>query len=438
MNVASKLICGIALCVLLGSAHAVGSPQVAMQLNARYSSTPAQCVGRAPAFACSGVLLRAVPASDVETFWKKDDAAQLVFLRKDRAFDGLAAPSGFVLFDRLTAVGLGKPYQADSSAGGVVVSTWNAQVPAQLPIQAIFYDVTRAGALAAAQRSQRAYFDATAQWLPVVRLHLGDGNGLVFGFSQQDQLDNGYRVTRRLNQRYADTRPGCISGRSGFDCNGVLLRSTGTGNFKAWNPAPRALKNGGVSFSYLRSDMAIKVVVWPQGYLIRETAAPVVHTLPAACLYVADGATHDAVSTNTCTFRGWCDEKQPPVNSVATWSASTAGNRFRSCAFRADATALQLMVEIRQKVPGLTGWNEIMVPTWPQDIAAQLPIEAFFFSATAHYLGQVGGTNGLAGGQSFQQDYFKETSRWLPLVKLDVQAANRQPFTYDPAVQQLK
>lgn len=184
--------------------------------------------------------------------------------------------------------------------------------------------------------------------------------------------------------------------------------------------------------------MAIKVVVWPQGYLIRETAAPVIHTLPAACLYVADGATHDAVSTNTCTFRGWCDEKQPPVNSVATWSASTAGNRFRSCAFRADATALQLMVEIRQKVPGLTGWNEIMVPTWPQDIAAQLPIEAFFFSATAHYLGQVGGTNGLAGGQSFQQDYFKETSRWLPLVKLDVQAANRQPFTYDPAVQQLK
>lgn len=203
MNVASKLICGIALCVLLGSAHAVGSPQVAMQLNARYSSTPAQCVGRAPAFACSGVLLRAVPASDVETFWEKDDAAQLIFLRKDRALDGLAAPSGFVLFDRLTAVGLGKPYQAGSSAGGVVVSTWNAQVPAQLPIQAIFYDVTRAGALAAAQRSQRAYFDATAQWLPVVRLHLGDGNGLVFGFSQQDQLDNGYRVTRRLNQRYA-------------------------------------------------------------------------------------------------------------------------------------------------------------------------------------------------------------------------------------------
>lgn len=175
MNVASKLICGIALCVLLGSAHAVGSPQVAMQLNARYSSTPAQCVGRAPAFACSGVLLRAVPASDVETFWEKDDAAQLIFLRKDRALDGLAAPSGFVLFDRLTAVGLGKPYQAGSSAGGVVVSTWNAQVPAQLPIQAIFYDVTRAGALAAAQRSQRAYFDATAQWLPVVRLHLGDG-----------------------------------------------------------------------------------------------------------------------------------------------------------------------------------------------------------------------------------------------------------------------
>lgn len=442
MSVILRSCIALCLCALSAVTLAQSGVEVARLLNARYNNTPSNCVGRAPAFYCSGVLVRAVPATFKGPFWTFTDpgSATLRFdaLRKDRAAGPLNAPAGYLLFDRLTAVARNTPYQASqasTSPATVQVDAVAALAPAQLAVQGLFYDTQQAGGLPLAQRSQVDYFKATGVWLPVLRLQRNDPQGLVFGFNQRDQVQEGYRVAQRLNARYAATQMACSNGEPAFDCSGVLLRSTGLGDFHAWNPSPYSVGAGGVSFSYLRSDTSIKVVVWPQGYLIRELAAPAVYPMSVGCFFPADGATASSGTTNACTFRGWCEQRNPPVNSVAGWTASFGGNPYSSCAFRPERKYLQLMVDVRRNTPGLTGWNEIMVNTWPQNIAHTLPIEAFFYSLNSHY--KPGAIGALAGGQAFQRDYFQQTGRTLALITLDVLASNGQPFSFDPNVQAL-
>lgn len=432
MCIASVLVaCGL-------PALAQSGVETVRQLNARYASAVTQCAGRTPVFFCSGVLIRAVPASFAGPFWTSrdpgSDTLRFDFLRKDRSPDLLSAASGYLLFDRLTAIARNTPYEGtQTTAASAIVQVSAAPTAQQSAVQAVFYDVLQAGGLPQAQHAQVDYFKATGVWLPVLRLQRNDPQGQVFGFSQQDQVQDGYRVAARLNARYADTRMTCKNSSSPFDCNGVLLRSTGLGDFHTWNPSPYSVKAGAVSYSYLRSDTSIKVVLWPQGYLIRELAAPAAYPMSVGCFFPADGATHNSGTTNPCTFRGWCDQRKPPVDSVASWKASFAGNFYSSCAFRPQAKDVQVSVDVRRTMPGLTGWNEIMINTWPQDIAPKLPLEAFFYSLSSHYSSQ----SGLAGGRGFQRDYLQQTGRTLPLVALDVLDSNGRPFSFDPAVQAL-
>lgn len=442
MGIIRLLLVSLGLCLLHSTAYALSGAQTAALLNARYSSTPASCVGRAPAFYCSGVLVRTVPATFKGPFWTFDDpgSATLRFdaLRKDRAAATLNAPAGYLLFDRLTAIARNTPYQgsqASTSPAIVEVDAAAALAPEQLAVQGLFYDTRQAGGLPQAQRSQVDYFKATGAWLPVLRLQRDDPQGLVFGFNQQDQVSEGYRVALRLNARYAATQMACSNGEPAFDCNGVLLRSTGLGDFHAWNPSPYSVGAGGVSYSYLRRDMSITVVVWPQGYLIRELAAPAVYSMSVGCFFPADGATVYSGTTSACNFRGWCEQRNPPVDSVAGWKANFGGNFYSSCAFRPERKYVQLMVDVRRNNPGLSGWNEIMVNTWPQNIAHKLPLEAFFYSLNSHY--KPSGIGGLAGGQGFQRDYFQQTGRTLALITLDVLASNGEPFSFDPNAQAL-
>lgn len=117
------------------------------------------------------------------------------------------------------------------------------------------------------------------------------------------------------------------------------------------------------------------------------------------------------------------------------WKANFGGNFYCSCAFRPERKYVQLMVDVRRNNPGLSGWNEIMVNTWPQNIAHKLPLEAFFYSLNSHY--KPNGIGGLAGGQGFQRDYLQQTGRTLALITLDVLASDGQPFSFDPNAQAL-
>lgn len=423
------------IALLLGAYLSPGQAQTGLEaarmLNSRFNSTPAQCVGRTPVFACSGVVLRGVVNNPNQSFWVPApvDSAALgfAFLRKDRAAPSPAPTSGYVLFDRLSAVSAGKPYKATMSADKLLVSDWNAQLPAQLPIQGLFYSSRQAANLLQAQRNQRDYFKATGLWLPILRLQPDDPEGKVFGFAQEDQLVEGYRVAKRLNERYQDTTMHCRGNRGPFNCSGVFVRTVGLGAFDFWNPSPQSIAIRHVSFSYLRRDASVSVVVSPQGYVTRELAAPAVHPFVLGCSYPVDAGTVGAQSGNgnACTFSGVCS--QLGITSVASWSSQYKGVLWKSCSIGTDATALTLVNDIRRQVPGVVGWNEMMFQVWPQNIGQKLPIQAVFYSTTTHYAG-----DGRPGSLTFQRQYFNKTQKQLPLLKLDLRFANGQVFSYDP------
>ncbi|MGF6131991.1 hypothetical protein ABIA54_000852 [Pseudomonas sp. EB276 TE3739] len=306
------------------------------------------------------------------------------------------------------------------------VRNWAIDAPAQLPIQALFYDITKTGALLGAQTDQRDYFNATGDWLPLLRMDLTQAPDAVFGFNQQDQLYIGYQVAARLNDRYSNTSPTCPDGTTAYYCNGVLLRGTQASTaFHMWNPSPGSVTNNGVSFTYLRVDADLKKPVYKQGFIVRESAAPAATPLAVMCAYPFDGATSRPVE-DTCRIRGeMCNELG--VTSVQAWASRYAANPRNSCAFNIDAEQFQLNIDVRPSVPNGDGWNEVMIRTWPQDIPLQIPMEVFYYSLTGHY-----DSNGLLQAQFGQRDYFQITGRFLPIVRLNLEAADGRVFSYIP------
>lgn len=434
--VALRVCIALVMGAYLSPSQAQTGVEAARLLNSRFNSTPAQCVGRTPVFACSGVALRGVVNNPNQSFWVPApvDSAALgfAFLRKDHAAPLAQAASGYVLFDRLSAVSLGKPYKASMSTDTVLVSDWNAQLPAQLPIQGLFYSTHEAASLLQAQHNQRDYYQATGTWLPILRLQPDDPEGKVFGFAQEDQLVEGYRVAKRLNERYQDTTMRCRGNSTPFDCNGVLVRTVDVGPFDFWNPSPQSVAIQYVSFSYLRRDASVNIVVSPQGYATRELAAPAVYPFVLGCSYPVDAGTHGAQTgnKNACTFSGVCS--QLGITSVAAWSTRYKGVSWSSCSVGTDATALTFMNDIRRQVPGVVGWNEMMVQVWPQNIGRALAIQAVFYSTTTFYSG-----NGRPGSRTLQRQYFDKTQKLVPLLKLDLHAADGQVFSYEPDDQSL-
>jgi len=71
---------------------------------------------------------------------------------------------------------------------------------------------------------------------------------------------SGPEVAATLERRYRDTRDNCGSASMpAFLCSGLLIRGGVPSNtFDVWNPSPVSVANGGVSFTYLRSDYKVK------------------------------------------------------------------------------------------------------------------------------------------------------------------------------------
>ncbi|CAI8730885.1 hypothetical protein EMIT0347P_150001 [Pseudomonas sp. IT-347P] len=309
------------------------------------------------------------------------------------------------------------------------VRNWDSDAPGQIPIQALFYDATKTGAMLGAQKDQRDYFNATGDWLPVLRMDLTQAPDAVFGFDQQDQLYIGYQLASRLNDRYTETSPTCQNGKTAYYCNGVLLRGTQASTaFHMWNPSPGSVANNGVSFTYLRVDAALTKPVFKQGFIVRESAAPTATLLTVMCAYPFDGATAVPVE-DTCRIRsGMCNELG--VTDVQAWASRYAASPGSSCAFNIDPAQFQLNIDVRPSVPNGDGWNEVMIRTWPQNIPLQIPLEAFFYSLNAYF-----DSDGLPQAQFGQRDYFETTGRFLPIVKLELEAADGRVFSYNPQEQ---
>ncbi|VEF10788.1 halovibrin HvnA [Pseudomonas fluorescens] len=420
MNVHRLLVNStLLLCLLFGElAGAVSGPEVAQVLNSRYAIDRPSCPGDTDAYHCSGVLVRGSQVAVGRAFWMLSPEAvgsgyeRFAYLRKDIPRDSSLLQNGFVFTDKFTALGLGKTLEVSPSDPNaeVRVKNWNEQAPQHIPVEGLFYDRNWPTGLLAAQRDQRDYFLATGLWLPILRLDLRDAAQQIFGFNQQDQLYGGYQVAARLNARFRDTAVACRDGRAAFHCNGVLLRGTAASTqFHAWNPSPNSVGRNGVSFSWARADVGMTQIAGNQGLIFKESAAPTPYNAAWRCIYPTNAGTSGI--PNSC--RTYCDALG--VTTVAAYRAQGG-----TCSFNVTPPQVQLSIDVRNRNPA---WNEVIVAAWPQNIPQQLPLEAIFV---------VAGTAGLKDAQFIQRDFFQQTTRTVPVVRIALNAANGLPFTYEP------
>lgn len=426
--------CGtLALCLALAlgglQAHALSGPEVAQRLNQAYLSTPDRCVGNRAAYYCSGVMFKQILATDPVPFWSHGPdaiargAERFDFLRRDITAGPLAQDSGYVFADRFTAQGQDKDYQLQGDDGmgrppELLVSNWGALSPGLLPVQALYY--RSMPGLKLALRNQLDWFEATGDWLPVLRFEATAAAGQQFGFELRDQLYSGYAVAERINRRYADTASTCPDGRSALYCNGVLIRGTGFGAaFKSWNPSPNSVTRDGVSFSFVRKDVGTVAFVGSEGLIFHELGRPVEHDVRFRCAYPANAGTNGI--PNSC--RASCRSEN--ITTVATWRSRYGSNPGGSCTFGDTPAEFQLNTDVRLGQSWATSHNELIIGAWPQNIPRQLPIEAFFWRVTV----------GLAGARYIQNDFLQETGRFMPILRVDLNAADGSKFLYVPADQ---
>ena len=313
------------------------------------------------------------------------------------------------------------------------IRNWDETAPKKIPIQALFYDTNQSGSLLGAQRDQYDYFATTGDWLPILRMDLAQAERAVFGFNQQDQLYIGYQVADKLNARYADTAPACRGNTPAYECNGVLIRVTSASpDYHAWNPSPGSVQRNGVSFSYIREDVGTKGFLHAksQGLILKEMAAPAGFPLTVRCAYPFDAATDHR--SDSCNEYGELPISKPCVEQgvidITTWRdyyAELNGAYGRHCSFGANQSEFAMSVDVRSHLPDPNMrrlHNEVIIAAWPQNIATQLPIQAFFHTSET----------ALTSARFFQRDYFQETGQFLPIVRVNLSGSDGRTFVYEP------
>jgi hypothetical protein len=316
----------------------------------------------------------------------------------------------------------------------VLVETWDESKPEKLPVEAFFYEASAPGKLADAQKFQREYYLETSLYVPVVRLNLAAPDANIFSYSVSDQVF-GQAAAERLNNKYANVTNNC-EGRAAYYCSGVIIRVTGTSpKYHAWDPSPNSIKMGGVSFSFLRKDLGIEILVWSeiQGFIFKDfdTAERLgSYPTPLLCSYPSDANTSSRPTERGCgpnTLYPQTSRSCPEVGvtTLAQWQVhyrSVGGSGYFSqrnrnqCGFTADkdqfALSLQARNNFERPVEERPYHNEVMLKTWPEGIPKQLPIAAFF------YLYKQTRAVGVEGAKYAQQDYFNVTGDLLPVIRV--------------------
>ncbi|WP_426143460.1 DUF2599 domain-containing protein [Pseudomonas sp. DWP3-1-2] len=265
--------------------------------------------------------------------------------------------------------------------------------------------------------------------------------GLVF-ISPLSIADSGSETAALMTHYYNDTRPYCQSTSApAFMCSGIMLRATvPASTYHSWNPSPRSVSNGGVSFSYLRADASFSKLAYghnngftlfPYNYASKNAIQPEV-----LCAFPIDAITNQRINQGcgdsllTNEIEDYC-QTQGIINAESWRDAFVVANqnRSRQCAFdvhdnlntKGAASFFEMIraTGLSETQPSSTQ-NELRLATWEQN--QPLPIQSFFYTA-----------DGLADAQADQIDWFNTNGAYVPVIALTLpsEAAQTQ-FTYHP------
>ncbi|MFK3718911.1 hypothetical protein ACI2J9_04890 [Pseudomonas fulva] len=259
------------------------------------------------------------------------------------------------------------------------------------------------------------------------------------------QASIGAQTAARMQENYNATPTQCEGNAvPAHACSGVLLRSTlPAPYYHTWHHSQNSKDKGGVSFSYLRSDLPTTdlaadsrsgFTLYP---LLQRPAGSLRYEM--LCAWPTDGDTWERDN------RGCGDNRQTPereapcheqgIHTAEDWIARfrLTGDYKRQCGFdirrarvpeRAQAfhQALRAQRLFADELPFV--WNEIVIGAWDEARAGELPIQSFFYID-----GEYGA---LEQAQADQEDWHRTHGGFIPIIKIRLpwQAGERATFTY--------
>ncbi|AXI63639.1 hypothetical protein DLD99_25240 [Pseudomonas kribbensis] len=263
--------------------------------------------------------------------------------------------------------------------------------------------------------------------------------------------NDGAAVAATLNARYAQTTRNCFNSETApiFLCSGIVIRATTYGDgYNVWDPSPNNVSNGFVAFSYMRNDAKSPALYnhSNNGYIARPVSAaiPGQIKLQYTCFFPIDGATdgradkgcgqhilHGAIS-RFCSLQGITTANQ----FVAHYMANTSAREQKQCSWDVrDNSPYQTAALFREalatmpRIPknGRNDENELVSAVWAKQPAANMPIEAFFYTDAA----------GLIQAKKNQSSYYAQANSIIvPVIKLTINSTSwAASFSYNPADQ---
>lgn len=270
-------------------------------------------------------------------------------------------------------------------------------------------------------------------------------------------LGYGVKTACRLTADYNATLSEC--GKNGnapaFVCSGILIRGTDSNlnrNYYSWNPSPKSVKSGGVSFSYLRKDSPFQrfaygyvsgFIFHPQEY----TPHPLDSNIEVLCSFPKDGGT-DGRTDHGCGINLQNDARSLPCNKIGITTGQGWVNKYQNvvgintCGFNVNEKSglntkqgfnatIEAMGLLRKLGMGGNA-NELRLATWRQN-KTDIPIEAFFYLK--------GYNNGLLSAQKDQKEFYQQTGNKVPIISIVLPAdynAYQAQFLYQAWDQLIK
>ncbi len=245
------------------------------------------------------------------------------------------------------------------------------------------------------------------------------------------QASIGARTAEQLQKNY-DSTPAHCPGNAvpAHACSGVLLRSTKPSpHYHSWHHSQNSKDKGGVSFSYLRSDIPTTQLAADgrSGFTLYPLLQRPKDSLryEMLCAWPTDGDTWERDK------RGCGDNRQTAATEAAcheqgVLTAEQWMERFRQsgdykaqCAFdirraRVPERAEAFYQSIRAKqlfAPELPfPWNEVVIGAWDEEQSSRLPIQSFF-----HIEGAYGA---LQQAQADQRDWYRTNGTFIPVIRI--------------------
>lgn len=274
-------------------------------------------------------------------------------------------------------------------------------------------------------------------------------NNIAVASSVQSRDTNaiGPELAAELTRRYRDTRVNCgKDSMPAFLCSGILLRGTARAEgFDVWDPSPTAIKVGGTSFSYVRSDYKMKrlAFTYNKGLIFYP-----ILSLPAGkekievlCFFPIDGASDNRTSNGCGEVAGYPSTYACASQGIRTgeqWAAhylkhAPSGHTFHGvCSFDVRDAANNLagpnfyqgMIGGRAISPrAFEIPNDVKLKTWAPGLAKTLPIEAFFYYVRD-------GKSGLADVQIDQRRFKELTGVAIPIIKTTFPQTLNESMTF--------